>query len=93
MTTSIAPSMPHQLLSTAAAVLLSHALSAIDSGATTLGVTDIYLPDRYALSQLGPGTRYISAGEAWAELAARRIITGTPDSWIPSTAIPEVAPL
>lgn len=90
MTTTI-PMHRDQLLTTAAAVLLSHAIAAIHRGDEALTIFDITLPTRYQLSHVGPGTRHVSPFAAWDELHHRGLIEGTHASWAPTSAAKEVA--
>lgn len=71
-------------LTTAAAVLLTQALASHRRTLAPLGPRSITLAHRYSISHTGPGTRFVSADEAWQELAALGLIAGTADAWTPT---------
>lgn len=71
-------------LTTAAAILLTQAIAIHRRTLTPLSSHSITLAHRYSISHTGPGTRFVSATEAWEELAARGLIAGTVDEWIPT---------
>lgn len=71
-------------LTTAAAALLTQSLAAHRRTRAPLSSHAIVLADRYSISHTGPGTRIVSADEAWQELASLGLITGTADEWTPT---------
>ncbi|MFL0579562.1 hypothetical protein [Dietzia sp. 179-F 9C3 NHS] len=73
------------MLTVAAGALLARAIGRYSATGSPLSEADIPMEPQVLRSHLGSGARPVTADQAWEELAANGLITGTRQQWAPVT--------